>query len=303
MKRKWLLVEVMMLALPGFALGELRGDLNGDGRVDLLDLSILAEEWLMSDTYVQFDGSGRVTLPDNAALNPGTGDFSIALWINRAYRSGAQCVLSKYEATGNVLYEIITYQTGAVAVYLKNTSGTFFICFDVTLIENTWHHLAVTWDRDEPILGVKVYLDGLFVDGESPYGVDGDCSPSGVLTLGSGDDPSFSNGFIGAMDDIRIYRGRALSGPEVAALYNAGNGRKAADGDFTDGWYSNLDDGSGVTVSGRKIVGGAASDHDGTINSLDHVFWTAGGIPFLSEPEPSPPYLRDRWAGLIRSRY
>ena len=46
--KKWLLIMLLAAAAPTFAL---RADINSDGRVDFLDLAILAEEWLMPERY------------------------------------------------------------------------------------------------------------------------------------------------------------------------------------------------------------------------------------------------------------
>ena len=40
------------------------GDLNGDGKVNLVDFSILLTHWNTSDSIADLDSSGNVGLPD-----------------------------------------------------------------------------------------------------------------------------------------------------------------------------------------------------------------------------------------------
>jgi len=251
------------------------GDANGDGRVDLLDLAIVAENWLMGDNYyLTFDGSGRVTIPDAATLHPSTGDWSAALWINHTTRSGTQNVLSKYEATpGDNYLEIQVSSLGKVQVRISSNAALTHTSAAVLTV-GTWHHVAVTLDRDDAD-GLKVYLDGAYVDDISPVAMTGACSPEVDLIIGDSDDPAFPDGLIGSLDDVRIYT-KELTAAEVAAIYNYGRGRKPAGTEPSLAWASNLDSGQGLSVI--DLVG----SNYGTISSLTHVTWTEGGVPFSS---------------------
>ncbi|MBN2211417.1 MAG: LamG domain-containing protein [Sedimentisphaerales bacterium] len=295
MKRRWLIVEVMLLALPSCLYGELRGDLNGDGRVNLLDLSILAEEWLMSDTYLYFNGLGAVYVSDYEETEPEESDFSIALWVKPEVAEPLQYVIHKDDG----LYKWgVFLANGAPRMLLErdyNYTGTAL----ATINTGVWTHIAFSIDRDDSVI---CYINGAAVelDNDDPSAASGDITINTDLSLGVGG--GAGQIYVGGMDDIRIFK-TALSPAQVAAIYNNGRGGKAKNSDFAaiDGWYSNCDDGEGEYMTAFRIASGVAWPNNGHLNFLPNVSWMAGGTPFLTEP--SPPYLRDRWAGLMRSRY
>jgi|GEM_PF-2665182 len=80
--------------------------------------------------------------------------------------------------------------------------------------KDVWHHLVFIYDNAQTVSEFSFYIDGTLVDTDN-YMNDITLGAAGFFKLGT--DVS-SNGFKGAIDDLRIY-GRALTAGEVTALY------------------------------------------------------------------------------------
>ena len=115
--------------------------------------------------------------------------------------------------TGN---GISIYSSG---FYNWGSSDDFAYYFPVTL--NAWHHFVVTYSG--LITGTQVYMDGVLVSSNAGFHAiqlntsSYNFSPS-ALTIGSPHSWMYQYGFVGSIDDVRIYS-RTLSSNEVLALY------------------------------------------------------------------------------------
>lgn len=219
MWKLWFFTLLWMTASNAMAL---RADLNGDCRVDFLDLAILASEWMqededcMSNRYATFDGStGYVAVPNAAALNFGTGDFSISFWTEHLNTNFSQ-IMGKhsYAAPGWLVY--YSADEGWKLYLNADASPTTVLAGGVA--DGTWKHVAFTVDRYGVGYG---YVNGI----RSPFTVmltSGDLDVVNDFNIGANPGVNF---FAGSLDDLRIYK-KALSEAEVAAIYNNGNGKK-----------------------------------------------------------------------------
>lgn len=114
----------------------------------------------------------------------------------------------------------------------------------VDVFDDTFHHLAVTWNETNTL---TMYLDGAVTEEDvgfsGPVGVNGD-----PLFFGK----AFNfNGrqFQGVMDEVQLFS-RALSAPEIQAIFNAGSAGKC-------------------TSPTPPAVGGIALDDDIGLRSLE----------------------------------
>jgi Concanavalin A-like lectin/glucanases superfamily/VanZ like family len=148
-----------------------------------------------------------------------TGSMTITAWINaRAFPRDDAAILSNYGGLG---YQLdITKDRGPreVGFKLTNTFGRRMIRYGRTTIStNRWYHVAGVYDAAGPSL--NVYVDGRpdngcfvgrissrqYISGSDVY----------VGRRGGG-----GYGFIGAIDDVRVYS-RALTDGEIAAQVDA----------------------------------------------------------------------------------
>jgi hypothetical protein len=151
-----------------------------------------------------FDGTSALISagnPSSLSVTPAT--FTWSAWIYPTNVSKDQMFLSKqssnyFRISGSKLFASLSL-TGQ-----KTKAG------NTTLVNNTWYHVAVTYDGS----AMTIYLNGV-PDGQLT-GLSGNLSfNTGAFEIGRWvvADPRF---FVGKMDDVRVYS-RALSTTEIAA--------------------------------------------------------------------------------------
>jgi len=84
------------------------------------------------------------------------------------------------------------------------------------LAVNAWSHLAVTWDGSAQATQVHVYVNGLEAAYAQSQDGKGEKMSDAALPLFIGNRGDLTRGFVGAIDDVRIYR-RILPPAEIAA--------------------------------------------------------------------------------------
>ena len=119
--------------------------------------------------------------------------------------------------------------SNAISVILLNSvqSLNYLSCSAVRggLSTNTWFHVAITYSGNSSESGLNIFYSGQMVDKT----VEINSLSSSILNnipLRIGQRANSSNIFPlnGRLDDIRIYS-RALSGDEIAQMFNATRGR------------------------------------------------------------------------------
>lgn len=200
---------------------------------------------------------GIVTVANDATLNFGTGDFSICFWAKKT-GTGVIPIIS----VDGILN--IDFSSTRCRLNLSGTLGTAIIqplCNPVSFT-----HIAFSYDSS----GVCVP----FVNGNA-IGTGTDVSGVGSLDTNPYDwliGFDYSGYFSGSLDDLRIYKGIALTQEQVSTIYNNGIGKKYDEADAGAGLAFNFDEGTGNPVS----TGTATLT--GTITG--GVTWNSGGVPF-----------------------
>jgi hypothetical protein len=142
----------------------------------------------------------KVTVADNASLNPSANVLSIAAWVKTI--AANKPILSK-GTSGTSGYEL---SVGGSAAVFKKFAGT-----DVTLSGNTaindgaWHHVAAVANAS----GMFIYVDGK-LDNSNANTTNFTASAASLL-LGSS---SASAYFSGNLDEAAVYN-YALSASEI----------------------------------------------------------------------------------------
>lgn len=158
----------------------------------------------------------------NANLEMGTSDWSVALWVRLDVGdgSGIDYILGKggVSAEGYAIYhDVGAYDSLVANVRTQAGTETYYVAPQVVnLIGSSWHHVVVTFDRDD---GVWFYVDGasLGKDGISVYNGTNITNSGAGFALGGNSNSSLN--IQGGYDDVRVYR-RVLSAGEVAQLYS-----------------------------------------------------------------------------------
>lgn len=275
------------------ALAELRADINNDGKVNFIDYSILSEEWLMADYSLKFNGTDQyLTFPDNPVFDFGTVDFSIAFWINVSSLPELNkevVLLEKYNSFSGMGFRIVLRNNPigspteghTLELGFWGNDGIVSKRYVHDFIEEKWYHLLISYTNRGDCV---VYKNSFSLGSFGTIGV-GSISAPASLVFGAADDEfegHHRRHFNGKLDDIRIYKGKALSPQEVAEIYNGGSGLKLNGTEDGLSWGSNCDDGTGD----------ALTDITGTVDgilypNIGDSMWEAGGVPFIIEEDLS----------------
>jgi len=203
-----------------------------------------------AEPSLRFDGSNNVTVPNNAALNFGEGNFTLSAWIK----------LKDY--TANTVQAIIYRQSGSVRYYLSfrgdsndkiqaAIDGDAGSNYDINSAENAisdnnWHHVVATIDRG--VNNHKIYIDGVQSGSTSTGGTSGSINPNIDLMIGSNN--ASASYFDGEIKDVRIHN-RVLEDTEVAAAYN---------GESTPWIYADAGGTELISNANDRTFGGAVVD-------------------------------------------
>lgn len=165
-----------------------------------------------TNDYAEIPDGGEFTF----ALKP----FSISAWINMTDATDF-FVVSKF-ATAAATREWELYTTGAdkpAFLIYDETADAFIARFyntAITSYQDTWIHVAGTYDGLASVSGIKVYINGIQVDDTDSSAGAFVSSRDTAATIEIGkSDSSFANGKI---DNIIILK-KELSAAEVHKLY------------------------------------------------------------------------------------
>ena len=176
-------------------------------------VEVVAARSTTSNNSLQFDGSSDyLEIPNNAAFNIGTTSFSVEFWVLVNTTSGLEYLSVYRNATGQG-WAIWKDNSGNVGFAARDNAGAYeLMTGSITEIDDgNWHHVAVTWNRGTTT--ATLYIDGGFETSKN-FGVGGDISHTGNLTLGYGISPSSGNATYlnGEMDEFRIWNEERASG-------------------------------------------------------------------------------------------
>ncbi|MGE3167229.1 MAG: LamG-like jellyroll fold domain-containing protein, partial [Planctomycetota bacterium] len=181
---------------------------------------------------LSFNGSTLVNVPDDPALDFGAptgltvGDFSIDAWIRLTGTAPNEYpIVSKLGAGGaGAGYALYVDNSGFLSFLVQDSSlGNIYTPTNLAanVQDGSWHHVAVTYDRDRAPNGIKMYVDGNRVDPNTFAGTAfGSLSNAAPFWIGGGTFPVQSF-FEGNIDEVEVFD-RVLLAGEVRELYEAG---------------------------------------------------------------------------------
>ena len=209
--------EGLVLAL-GFdeASGATALDASGGGRHGTIREAVRVAG--KSGGALRFDGvNDWVTVPDTTAstLDLTTG-MTIEAWVNPAALSGWETVVLKERGAGLLSYGLYAHDGGieaggeeVPAGYVRAGAADRAVRGTVALPQDTWTHLAVTYDGDTQ----RIYVNGVEAGSRAQTGPI--AVGNGALRIGGNN--AFTNEFFsGVIDEVRIYN-RALTAAEIRA--------------------------------------------------------------------------------------
>jgi len=145
------------------------------------------------------------TIPANAALAMGAGNFTIECWVNLYSTASTKCIIDMYDTTSTRLGLRIN-NSNQVFLSTGASLGTPIVTSTTTLSLNTWTHIAVVRSgtgTDD----VKIYINGI-VDASTGTSATSFTNTSYTYLCGQGPTPSFY--FDGLISQLRVVKGVAV---------------------------------------------------------------------------------------------
>jgi len=122
---------------------------------------------LYSGKCLDFDGTGDyVSIPDSPELDFGTGDFTLAAWINCDNLGSLSSILDKRDGTSG--WSLVKLSSNQLALKVDDTGGEGALTYDFgsgsAILADTWYRVVVSADRDK---APRLYINGEFISRET----------------------------------------------------------------------------------------------------------------------------------------
>lgn len=196
-------------------------DSSGQGNNGQLFATPGVPTWLATGKFggaFDFTGNGTtvgqsILVPHSVSLNPGSGDFAIALWIRTDHEYDGDILRKGSTGTGSTWYKLEHSPVpwnDKISLNFNTTGTDATINSSQAYNDGQWHFVVA----QRAGIQAQLWIDAV-LDGTAP--VNGSISNTANLAIGSKDtlDDDFLNS---ALDEVRIYSG-ALTADEIRTMY------------------------------------------------------------------------------------
>ncbi len=173
--------------------------------------------------YFTFNGTtSQISVADNAALEPGTGDWTVEVWIKYSVITGkTRTYVSKTNNGGGAADWGYGFRTNPSTneTYFEVGNGTTSVNSPATAVTTgTWYQIVGVW-TNVAANSIALYKNGVLV-GSNSHSFASIKNTTTPLYLGNYNGNEFAQQFQGDMGIVRIYN-KALSAAEVLNNYDA----------------------------------------------------------------------------------
>jgi hypothetical protein len=241
--------------------------------------TLTTDRFGIANSAYRFSGVAWIEVPSNPVFNI-SGDMTMSAWYRTdttGYVGWGMHLMGKRKETGGTPDDF--WSIGHNVVARTTTFGLYHNPWDYDYHEsqnkirnNVWQHIVVVVASNVSY----IYFDGV-LDSSSPVTTSRP-SNGDPFTIGWNNDDNQKEGFVGSIDQVRVY-GRALSSSEIQALYHEGDNGLVAYYAFN----SNANDSSGNGNHGTAV--GATPDADRFGHAGSSYFFNGSAsidIPFLT---------------------
>ena len=171
-------------------------------------------------TAFTFNGSNsQVSIPDNAILEPGTGNCTIEVWFKPTVINGT--LLGKYNNGGQTANISYALRMGSNIIRADFSNGSTGLSSDnYTLTPNNWVQMVYVWNKTNNVL--YTYSNGVLKQTKT-ITISGILNSSTNLFLGSYNGGEYAQYFNGQIGVVRMYN-KALTDSEVLINFNTTKG-------------------------------------------------------------------------------
>ena len=179
------------------------------------------DEWIsegIAEGAIRFDAANEeINCGNDTTLDPAAGDYSISFWMKGPdYLGVGHFPVRKINGKG-FIFSILA--DGKINLEVDDGGGGPSLDSITDIDEGNWHHIVGAFDRTNTL--ISLYIDGTSENSASLAGL-GTISDTADFLIGDN-----CNGLI--IDEVRVYKGHALTAAEVKALYLYPAGRVPVD--------------------------------------------------------------------------
>jgi hypothetical protein len=173
-----------------------------------------------TNPYFTYNGtSSTLSVADNALLEPGSGDFTLEIWLYHSTITGAsRCVVSKTNGglSADWSYGIRTNSSGSTYLEVGNgTTSTTSPSFTASI--NTWYHVVGVY-TNVGTKSLELYVNGVS-QGSNSHAFTSVKNSTRPLYIGSFDGGATFGQWINGRTGIVRYYSKALTSAEVTVNY------------------------------------------------------------------------------------
>jgi hypothetical protein len=194
--------------------GTTLNDISGNG----LDGTL--SNTTFTNPYLDYNGTSSTTsTPDNPLLEPGSGDWTVEVWINYDAIGSTQCVMSK--TNGGLAADWgYGFRTNATSVLFEVGNGsTSTTSPSYNVSSGTWYQVVGVWTNVSSN-SIELYINGVS-QGSNSHSFTSIRNTTRPLSLGSFDGgATFGQWVNGKMGIVRMYD-KSLTSSDVLQNFNA----------------------------------------------------------------------------------
>ena len=156
---------------------------------------------------------------NDSALNFGTADFTVQIWVNYNGTSGEQVLVEKFTGQTGPGWTLTKLSSNAIAIATDAGAVPILSSSALSISLGAWHQFVARRNGTS----LDLFFDGASV-AFSTISAATSAATSDPLLVGrrdAADGRGFSTN--GSLDELAIWS-RALSNPEITALFNSGTG-------------------------------------------------------------------------------
>lgn len=174
--------------------------------------------------YFSYNGtSSQISVADNAALEPGSGDWTMEAWAYLGNNSGSKVILGRFNNGGgstDVSYSMRISGANAFA-QMGDGTGSYINSTSYTLTLNTWTQITYVW-KNVATNTLETYINGASI-GSVNHSLGSLLNSTNPLYIGSYNGGEYSQWMNGRIGITRLYN-TALTSAQVLQNYNANKG-------------------------------------------------------------------------------
>lgn len=176
-----------------------------------------------TNPYFAYNGtSSQINIADAAALEPGSGDWTMEAWVYLSSGTGSKVVLGKFDPGGGSQDVSYSIRIQGAGIYSQIGNGSTVVDTALyTLPLNTWTQVVYVW-KNVATNSLEAYVNGVS-QGSVSHSFSSILNTSANLYIGSYNGGEYSQWMNGRIGVTRLYN-TALTAAQVLQNYNADRG-------------------------------------------------------------------------------